>query len=68
MDMNRRTDALKTVEDMALAFPGDADMLAVAAQEYMSLGQLAKARELLARAREINPNSNFVKQTGDRIR
>jgi len=68
MDMNRRSDALKTVEDMARAFPGDADMLAVAAQEYMSLGQLTKARELLARAREINPNSNFVKQTGDRIR
>ena len=68
LDMNRRTEAGRVVDEMAAASATDPVGLALAAQNYQQLGRAAKARETIARAREIAPNNEFVEKIGSMIR
>lgn len=66
-DMDRRTEALRVVDEMAERNATDPMGLALAAQSYLRLGRQAKARETIARAREIAPNNEFVEAVASNI-
>jgi tetratricopeptide (TPR) repeat protein len=68
LDMNRRTEALRTVDEMTERSARDPMALAMAAQHYQQLGRAVKARETLARAREIAPDNQFVESVASHIR
>lgn len=55
MEMNRRRDALATVDRMAEAIGGDPTGLVFAGTVARALNAIAKANELFARARQIDP-------------
>ncbi len=61
-DMNRRSEALRTVDEMAENSAIDAAGLVMAAAHYARLGNAKKARETAERARELAPESEFVQE------
>jgi len=59
-DMNRRTEAMRTVDELVAKSATDPVGLAMAAQLYMRLGSAAKARQTIALARELAPDNQIV--------
>jgi tetratricopeptide (TPR) repeat protein len=67
LDMNRRAEAMRVVDEMVERNAADAVGLAMAAQFYQRLGSATKARETIARARGIAPDNQLVLTIAARI-
>ncbi|HWK41111.1 MAG TPA: DUF3857 domain-containing protein [Croceibacterium sp.] len=68
VDMNRRTEAVRTVDEMVEKFANDPAGLAMAAQSYQQLDRMAKAREAITRAKAIASENAVVRTIAPHIR